>query len=185
MLSCFALWLHVTRWGVPLHVGFSLWSTLARPPLSSVCLAMAFTAPHLLDVCLYDFPSESSHGARRYASYCIRSDNFCHQCALRCGSHGQSGLLIYSFVSSSPTLTPTCRLCTLGLGMGWDGEPAGECLGASSHGVSEISLVDLHKPVQSREMPGATGQCPGTHPAEMISVVIHTMGCTHVYIHMC
>lgn len=51
----------------------------------------------LLYVCLYDFPSESSHGARCYASHCVRSNNICHKCSLRCNSHSQPGLLIYSF----------------------------------------------------------------------------------------
>lgn len=53
----------------------------------------------LLYVCLYDFPSESSHGARRYARHCVCSNNVCHKRPLRCNSHSQSGLLIYSFVS--------------------------------------------------------------------------------------
>lgn len=52
----------------------------------------------LLYVCLYDFPSESSHGARCYASHCVCSNNICHKCPLRCNSHSQPGLLIYSFV---------------------------------------------------------------------------------------
>lgn len=52
----------------------------------------------LLYVCLYDFPSESSHGARCYASHCVCSNNICHKCSLRCNSHSQPGLLIYSFV---------------------------------------------------------------------------------------
>ena len=59
----------------------------------------------LLYVCLCDFPSESSHGARCYASHCVRSNNICHKCSLRCNRHSQPGLLIYSFVSYEPTLT--------------------------------------------------------------------------------
>lgn len=47
---------------------------------------------------LYDFPSKSSHGARCYASHCVCSNNICHKCSLRCNSHSQPGLLIYSFV---------------------------------------------------------------------------------------
>ncbi|KAJ6669411.1 hypothetical protein lerEdw1_008220, partial [Lerista edwardsae] len=40
-----------------------------------------------------------SHGARRYARHCVCSNNICHKRSLRCNSHRQSGLLIYSFVS--------------------------------------------------------------------------------------
>ncbi|RLV94211.1 hypothetical protein DV515_00013208 [Chloebia gouldiae] len=39
-----------------------------------------------------------SHGARCYASHCVCSNNICHKCSLRCNSHSQPGLLIYSFV---------------------------------------------------------------------------------------
>lgn len=65
--------------------------TLPRVALVPYCYT-------LLYVCLFDFPSESSHGARCYASHCVCSNNICHKCSLRCNSHSQPGLLIYSFV---------------------------------------------------------------------------------------
>ncbi|KAF7243217.1 Muscleblind-like protein 1 [Varanus komodoensis] len=39
-----------------------------------------------------------SHGARRYARHCVCSNIICHKRSLRCNSHSQPGLLIYSFI---------------------------------------------------------------------------------------
>lgn len=74
--------------------GFSLWCPCSMTP---TCRSGPYCST-LLCVCLFDFPSESSHGARCYASHCVCSNNICHKCSLRCNSHSQPGLLIYSFV---------------------------------------------------------------------------------------
>lgn len=102
----------------------------------------------LLYVCLYDFPSESSHGARCYASHCVRSNNICHKCSLRCNSHSQPGLLIYSFVSYKPTLNraQSSSLTHMDLPLcQWESCGRESCRGCfPEHGVSKIPLVGLH-----------------------------------------
>lgn len=82
------------------RAGNGVWAFCCGEPCSMTLPRVALVpyCSTLLYVCLFDFPSESSHGARCYASHCVCSNNICHKCSLRCNSHSQPGLLIYSFV---------------------------------------------------------------------------------------
>lgn len=109
MLSCFALWLHVTHRWCPVTWLTAVINTmpnyLSMLPWFPYCYTLLYVCFHMI------FPPKVPmvHGAT--LSHCVRSNNICHKCSLRCNSHSQTVFVNLQLCFLKPTpligLNPT------------------------------------------------------------------------------